>query len=363
MQFASSGAEALQILADRPADVVVTDIRMPGMDGAELLTQVMYRHPEAVRIVLSGHADQAETLKTVTIAHQYLSKPCETETLKRTLRRAFSLRDLLADTALQAVVSRVTTLPSVPAVYRELTAALENPNCSARDAAKIIEQDTGMTAKLLQLVNSAFFGVRTSISTPVDAVMYLGLDTVKALALSVGVFSQFNTARVPRFSIAALTAHSTAAGGRAHQVMISRKASAEAANHALVGGLLHDVGKLVLVTTLPGRYDEAIGLAVERKITMWEAERSVFGCTHAEVGGYLLWLWGLPEPVIEAVAFHHQPARHPSDQLAPLDAVHLADVLTYDPRASAGAPAQPDIEYLKTRRLDQELDGYSPPTR
>jgi HD-like signal output (HDOD) protein len=354
MVFTSSAEEALEILAARSADVVLTDIRMPGMDGAELLNTVMQRHPETVRIALSGHADHAITLKTVKIAHQYLSKPCEAEALKNTLRRAFGLRDLLSDAALRALVCRVSTLPSVPAVYQELTRVLEDPECSARDAARIIEQDTGMTAKLLQLVNSAFFGVRQRVTTPAQAVLYLGVDTVKALALSAGVFSQFKSC-VSRFSITSLNAHSTATGVRAQALLSQRGASMEAINHALTAGLVHDVGKLVLVTSLPAKYDETIGLAQARSMTVWEAEREVFGCTHAEVGGYLLWLWGLPDPIVEAAAFHHEPSRSPSRDLGPLSAVHLANILAHQPNAIAGTAPQPDHEYLCAVGLESEL--------
>jgi len=190
MSFVESGEAALKVLESARFDVVVSDMRMPGMDGAELLTRVMERYPQIVRIVLSGHADKEMILKTVRPAHQYLSKPCDPEKLRSTVARASALRGLLADELLKQLVSQMSTLPSAPSLYNEVMNELRSGEGSVQRVGEIVSKDVGMTAKILQVVNSAFFGVPRHVESPAQAVSLLGLETIKALALSAQVFSQ-----------------------------------------------------------------------------------------------------------------------------------------------------------------------------
>lgn len=350
MHFATSGAEALELMAGAPFDVIVTDMRMPGMDGGELLGEVIKRHPEAVRLVLSGHSDGALTLKSAMTAHQHLSKPCDADTLKSAVTRAFRIRGLLEDASLLRLVSRLTTLPSIPSVYRELSQALQNPTTSPNDVAAIIKKDTAMSAKMLQLVNSAFFGLRQRITTPDQAVLYLGLDTVKALALSARVFAQFDTSRVPSFSIEALSNHSLATGLLAQRI-VEAENQPSVASDAFLAGLLHDIGKLILVATLSEQYEMVLRLCQEDQIAECKAEREVFEVTHAEVGGYLLWLWGFDESIVEAVAFHHEPSRSSHSGLSALTAVHAANALEGE-RHGPCSDTTLDLDYLARLNLE-----------
>src|SRR5205823_2460457 len=170
-------------------DVILTDIRVPGMNGIDLLARTQELYPGVVRIVLSGQSDRDLMLKSAFNAHQYLSKPCDAAALTATIARAVALKATFTDKSLQALVSGAGTLPSIPSLYDELMRRLQDPDCCAQDMADIIARDAAMTAKILQLANSAFFGIPRRIADPKDAVLYLGLDTVKSLALNVGVFS------------------------------------------------------------------------------------------------------------------------------------------------------------------------------
>lgn len=325
--FVNSGREALDIMAKEPFDVIVSDMRMPGMDGAQLLIEVRARAPQTVRIVLSGYTDQQMFLKSVGTAHQYLSKPCDAETLRSTVQRAFGLRELLSDIALKRLVSQMTSLPSTPALYYELTKVLQDENTSVKKVGEIVAKDMGMAAKVLQLVNSAFFGVRRHISNPVEAVSYLGLDTIKALAFSTKVFSQFDQIRTGTFSIQKLWEHSMNIGAIAQRIAKAEHASDKVIDDTLMAGLLHDVGTLVLAANLPFKFSAMLKEAEVQKIKHWDAERAHFGATHAEVGAYLMWLWGLPDPIVEAIAYHHAPAKCPAQTFSPLTAVHVANAL------------------------------------
>ena len=361
MEFALGGPSAMEALSSRPFDVVVTDMRMPGMDGAMLLSQVRGLHPQIVRIVLSGHSDQDLVLSSVGPAHQYLSKPCDPELLKQTVIRACRLRDLLSNAKLSLLVSQMQSLPSLPSMYMVLMKEIEAPDPSIKKIGEIIAKDPGMTAKILQMVNSAFFGLRRHISNPADAVSLLGLDIVKSLVLSIHIFSEFSSTKIPGFSLADLWDHSAAVAAEAKKIAKAEKQSQQVVDDSFAAGLLHESGKLILAARLPKEYAEMLSLVTEGGLSTIEAERSVFGATYPEVGAYLLGLWGLPDSIVEAVAFHRSPSECPGDTFSSLTAVHIADYLLAEPTpvgATNAAIPELDSVYLARLGLDERMDSW-----
>jgi putative nucleotidyltransferase with HDIG domain len=367
MQFAESGHEALSMLAEEPFDVIVTDMRMPGIDGAQLLSEVKKAYPNVVRIVLSGHSDKEMIFKSVRLAHQYLAKPCDANLLKSTVSRACALRELLAQESLKNLVSAMDSLPSLPSLYAEIMDELRNENSSMQKIGEIISSDLGMTTKILQLVNSAFFGIPRYIEKPVHAVNLLGLDTVRALVLSVEVFSEFEQNKLEAFDIESLWNHSIMTGELAKQIAKTEEADKQMINDAYMAGLLHDVGKLILVDHFPDEQRDIIELVKKENIPLNDSETRVLGAGHAEVGGYLLGLWGMTDPIVEAVAFHHNPQICPIQTFSPLTAVHVADALdspsyNADKQASAEHSIM-DAEYIGriglTERIPLWQDTYA----
>ena len=261
MAFALGGKDALEILSQSPVDVLVSDMRMPEMDGVQLLTEVRKRYPETVRIALSGHSDRGMVFKTVQLAHQYLSKPCDAEILISTVSRTCALRDILAEGSLKALVSRVEALPSLPAHYNEMMQALQSPESSSREIGRIISKDMSMTAKILKTVNSAFFGLYRKVSSPSQAVSLLGIEMVRALAMSIRIFSQFDQTRFPYISLDDLWKHSLVTGSFAKVIARAEKQDETVVATAFTGGMLHDLGKLILVMNLSGRYKDAMDVA------------------------------------------------------------------------------------------------------
>jgi HD-like signal output (HDOD) protein len=324
---------------------------MPQMSGIELLSEVVERHPHVVRMVLSGMADKDVTLPSVMLAHQYLDKPCDANTLRTAVERVFQLRVILDNPALKQLISKIHSLPSIPSVYTRLIEALQSDDVSPQEIGRIIAQDLAMTAKILQLVNSSFFGHRQPITNPTQAVIYLGADTVRALALSVSVFSQFDSRRVPRFSIEALHHHGMAVATLARNIARSLGLSKAEMEDAFLGGLLHELGKLVLAANYPKQYEEALRKMEQHKIPAREAEIDTFGTSYADVGAYLLWLWGLPDPVTEIVARHPQPS--PAAAANPVVAVHVADALL----EKAPGPAM-DLKCLETLGLIDQIPAW-----
>ena len=360
MAFAGGGAEALEALSASHFDVVVSDMRMPGMNGAQLLDTVMKRHPEVVRIILSGYSDMELILKSVGPAHQYLSKPCDAESIKTTVGRACALRDLLADEALQLLVSQMQSLPSLPSLYSELVAQLETPDASIKKVGEIISRDVGMTAKILQMVNSAFFGIRRHISSPEEAAGLLGLDTVMTLVLTIQIFSQFDSNRLSGFSPTALWAHSLRVGLLAKRITQNIGKSPEIAKDAFTAGLLHDVGHLVLAANVPEKYTRMLEILQDGCTQPEEAEYQAFGATHSQVGAYLLGLWGLPNSIVEAVAFHHCPGQCLAQEFSPFTAVHIGNALDYEqqPHQTKTCVSTLDLDYLTRLGLVEYLPAW-----
>lgn len=348
MEFLDGGAKALARMAEQPVDVVVADMRMPGMNGAELLNEVMKRHPKTVRLILSGHADKDLILQCVGSTHQYLSKPCDPDALKATVLRASSLDGTLQSESLKKLVGQMTRLPSIPTLYMEIVDKANQPDSSLEDVARIIARDPGMTAKILKLVNSAFFGLRRELSSTEEAVAYIGLDTIKSLVLSIHAFAQFAHANSGGLTMESLWAHSLNVAARSKLIAQLEQADRKAVDEAFTAGMLHDVGKLVLAANMPEVFAQSVRLAETEGLEFYRAEIQVLGASHADIGGYLLGLWGLPVPVVEAIALHHQPALMPQPSFSPLTIVHAADVLVWEGMAAASPMGRPqlDADYL-----------------
>jgi len=348
------------MLAQEPFDVVVTDMRMPKMDGAQLLTEVKERYPYVVRIVLSGHSDQEKILQSVRPAHQYLSKPAEADALKDTITRACAVRDLLSQESLKEMVAKIDALPSLPSLYAEIVDELMSPNASIQKIGQIIAKDLGMTTKVLQLVNSAFFALSRHISDSTQAVSLLGLDTVKALVLTVEVFSKFDQDKLAAFDIEGLWNHSMATGQLVRCIVRFEAADKQLLDDAYMAGLLHDIGKLVLMDNYPGQYKEVQMMLEHDHLTRADAEIQILGASHAEVGAYLLGLWGLPDPIVEAVAFHHRPQDCPAHTFIPLAAVYIANALQHVEANSRDDICEDscalDLAYLAELGLNERIE-------
>jgi HD-like signal output (HDOD) protein len=307
MGFSESGKIALEMMDQKPFDVVVSDMRMPQMDGIELLSEIKKSYPHVVRIILSGHSDKQKVLDSIRVAHQYLAKPVQAEILKATIRRVCSFKELYFEDRLKNFMLQMDTLPSLPPLYAKLKEAVENPDVSTKKIGSIISQDIGMTTKLLQLVNSAFFGIGSHVSDPSIAVQLIGLDSIHALILTVEIFVVFKEAGPASLNLEQLMSHSLAVASLAKAIVLFEGGDEKTAGDAYFSGMLHDAGKLVLAAYHAEQYREVLN-RVRKEGYSWDAaERSVFGATHAQIGAYLFCLWGLPGNLVKAVSYHHSP--------------------------------------------------------
>lgn len=361
MVFTSSGEQALRLADEQHFDVVVTDMRMPGMNGAELLKQLSENYPDMIRLILSGHSDETLILKAVPYAHQFLSKPCDVEVIKHVIARSLKLKALVADSRMQALVSQVRSLPTLPKLYIQLTDLLNSDRASIQQVGEVIGQDPAMVSKILQMVNSAFFGIGHHISSPVQAATMLGAETLRGLVLSAGIFMQFDTKalHVGDFTLEALHRHSLQVSRLAKAIAESMGAEKQVVEDSLLAGLLHDIGKLLLIQSLPNEYQKCFNKMNDCQAELLEAERSVFHVDHGQVGAYLLGLWALPDSLVEAVAYHHEPQLSEHFGFSPLLAVHVADALiSADSTDASVIPVGLDMDYLAAVGVTDRLDGW-----
>lgn len=328
MHFAEGPENALRELEAVEFHVVVTDMRMPNMDGADLLKRVLSYDPGIARIILSGQTDKEAALRSTGTAHQFLAKPCEAEDLKRAVQRACQLRDLMKDDRIQRAVAGFGALPSLPKIYKELTDEMESDEMSLKRIGEIVARDISLTAKILQLVNSAFFGLPRHVENVGQAISFLGAETLRSLVLSTSVFKSFD-AGASEFNPEALWKHSFAVGSVALALARAETPNKAVADEALQAGMLHDIGHLIIAAGIPDQYREIVQIARGEGKAMHEAEVDVLGCEHAQIGAYLMGLWGLPDGIVEAIAFHHDTDAVPGDDFTPHAAVYAANQLAH----------------------------------
>ena len=327
LEFATSGEEALALCEERSFDIVVSDLRMPGMDGAELLGQIRKRYPATARMILSGYSEDALSAKRFSVAYRVLAKPCDAKDLKDALDRVGLLQDVLCTPALRKVIGELGELPTLSRTYEALSNALGVPFPDITVISRIVEQDVALSAKVLQLVNSGVFGLRSRVTSLTHAVNYLGLDTLRTLVLYSETFQAFAPGKgIPLQFYDDLQAHSQQTAHIAASFPLNRTSR----ELAVTASLLHDLGSLVLAATIPADLCVVFKHMAEQKITQAEAEEQIFGISHAEIGAYLLGLWGIDPTIVEAIAHHHHPERLNQHGLDCANAVFLADLLAHE---------------------------------
>jgi HD-like signal output (HDOD) protein len=334
MVFAVGADAALDEMARQPADVVVSDMCMPGMDGAALLEQVRNQYPGTARIVLSGHAERDAIVRALPVAHQYLSKPFEADQLITIINRTTRLHARLDDPVLRGMIAGIDRLPSVPHVYLEITRVAAKSNSTLDDISEIVERDPALVAKVMQVVNSAYFGLRRELRSIREAVQYLGADILKGLALGGQVFGTALIEPFEGFSLEGLQRHSL------HTARLARRlvSGERGLDDVFTAAIVHDVGQIILAAGQREQFAAVRRRARAERRAYHEVEQETFGASHAGIGAYLLGMWGLPFPIVEAAAYHHSPRLVPAGERRLLAAVHLADALVSAVDPDEGAP-------------------------
>lgn len=360
MSFANSGEQALKLMELMKFDVIVSDMRMPEMSGAELLTKVMEKHPETVRIVLSGYSDIELVLKSILPAHQYISKPCEPDKLREVVERALNMSKIISNEKVKEIVTKIETLPVLPGVYQELMDEIRKPDCSLPEIGSIISRDVGMSAKILKLVNSSFFGFARHIADTTQAVNLIGLNVMKAIILYENIFNVCDAPTLKNLKLEKVWEHSINVGRiakRLIEITPQTLGKKELSEEAFIAGMLHDVGKIILGANFHDVYLNIHARIKDEKKSMEELELEIIGTTHAEVGAYLLGLWGISEPIVEAIAFHHAPMATTSE-IRPLAAVYAANYFEKELLSNSIKLPPFNMDYFGKLGLTEMVDKF-----
>jgi putative nucleotidyltransferase with HDIG domain len=353
---AHNAPEALEHLQGQPVDAVVCELSLPGLDGAQFLHEVMQRHPRPLRFVLSDAGMKTGLIRCIGAAHRFLPKACDGQTLRAALERAFTLDVWLPNEAASKLFSSMEKLPSPPELYFRVVRALYAADASLDVVGDMIAQDPSMTAKILQAANSASTALQHPVVSPFEAVQFLGVESTRSLILLAHTYSYFDQLRGAGVSVEALWRHSLRCGRIARQIAAMEEAGTEVAEAAYTAGILHDIGKLALASHAPLVYAKAANL-IRAGTPSWEAEMAAFGATHAEMGACLAAIWGLPPAVVEAIAFHHHPARYPGKSFCALTTVHGANAIEHAlSERQADIPA--DRDYLAGLKVADRLEVW-----
>lgn len=344
---ASSGEEALGLMENDRFDVVVSDLTMPRMSGAELLTQVAQRWPSSARVVVSGFADELTIAKCLMVGHRYFSKPFDPLALTKAVQTLSDARETAVNDKIRDYVGKIDALPTQSHTYLSLTKALGSNSASVREISSLIEQDPALTSKVLQTVNSAMFGAARRITSVREAVQLIGFQVLRALVLGIQVFDFFQNAAL-KLSLNSLWSHSLTTALHAKQIAALEHLPEAQIDEAFLAGLLHDIGKVALAASSPNEYQNLWHLHRQNSSALRAGELATFGATHAEVGAYLLKLWGLPTTIIDAVEHHHSVRPADTESFTALMAVVVAQEF------SPNRAPSPELSALL------EKSGYAP---
>ncbi len=344
MEFFTWPERALESFATQRVDVVVSELDLPGTGGLPFLDEVRRHYPDTIRVVVSASSEQVNRLRLTGIAHRFVAKPCEADVLEWTVNRAKALRSDLNQLHLVETITNTETLPEPPTLYQRLVEELGFHDPSEARVSAIVARDEVMAARILQVVNSPYFGLRTQVSTIRQAVMLLGIDTVMALVLSSHLFGSPVLALAELEYVGALWIRSLAVGQLARAITMIDVPTRALAEEAYVAGILGSCGKLVFAANWPSEFS-----MVERAGGDVALERETFGADHAAVGAYLLAQWGLPDGVVEAIAYHREPSLCQPGPSPVLAAVHAAQVL--EARPDALTPPEFDMGFLRRNNM------------
>jgi HD-like signal output (HDOD) protein len=326
--FAENGEEALQVLDKEKIDMIISDMRMPGMDGYRLLSKVKEKHPLVLRLILSGYAQENLVFKAIqnNLAKSYLRKPWDNHMLIETINQIFEVEKIIRNKYIFEVINNLEETPTIPMLYQKLCSLIEQ-DVDMKTIINIIEEDPVIVAKILHIANSAFYGVRTGSIN--QAILYLGLINIKNIVLSTSVFSSLlMNSGLPNRDL--LWKHSCMCN-KMVSLFYEKLLGKSLPDTHMSAGLLHDIGKIALYNNFGEKYRNVIKIMDKHEgITIIEAEKEVISISHQEIGGYLLNWWDLPQPVIETSLFHHQPLDERVMNKELVCIVHIADYYSWE---------------------------------
>lgn len=354
--FCSNKQAGLQMCMDKQDAVLVCDSREQRFDVFDFFAELKSLTPSTTRVVLSNKDKEKRFLNSLNLVHSILPDTISSADLENRLNRTITVGEVLKADSLVELLNGTDVVPSVPSLYLELMDLINSEDTSIPEIGTLVAKDVGMTVKLLQVVNSSFFGLRREILTAEDAAVILGVEAIKAMVLSQQAFQAFSSKNIAVDYVNSLWQHSVTTASFARCIARLEKADKRTVDIAFTAGMLHDVGKLVLMDLLPEQYEQYLIALKKDSLDVNVIERMIFGATHAEVGAFLLRKWGLSDEIVEPVMFHHDPTAIRST-FGALTAVYVADCLAFELTGKDTDNLHLDVSYL--RSLDCIINSRS----
>ncbi|MCB0317496.1 MAG: HDOD domain-containing protein [Bdellovibrionales bacterium] len=326
MEFAGGGDEALDLVQRKCFDVIVTDIKMPQVNGATLLSKVKEICPFTVRLVLSGQAEIDSIFQVINSSHQFISKPCDPDVLSTRIINACNTRELLGSKEVKEIVSEFHSVPVLSQNLYAIRSLLQDENSNINQIAESVKKDIGLAVKVLHLVNSSYFGRAIETGNITKAVEILGKDLLKTLVFDNSTFRTW-TADPDVFCYERTTDHSVRVAEFAYSLAKLEEISIDKCELAYTAGLLHELGRVLLAEKKPAVYKKIRSMVESGNYTLVKAEKELFTSSHPEIGAYLLSLWNLPKDIVDTIIFHKQPESYPHNEFNILSAVYVANTL------------------------------------
>ena len=317
---------ALKILGEEEIDIVVADFRMPGMNGVLFLKQVKSLHPTVHRVLSSGFLDRTivqRFLSTGSVS-TFIAKPWEDRFLVEKIGHIINVKRRLSEGRLLELINSIESLPTLPGIYEELLEAVESEK-SMQEIADVLRKDPAVATSVLHVVNSAFFG-RENVTSVRDAAVELGIEVIKDIVLSAALVGkgQWNQAQMD--SLKNVFLHSFMVNK--YVPPVHRVIYRTAPEGLPSAGIVHDIGKILMLAHLFDRYQSVCEYQVQNaETTFWASEHALGfeGNSHAELGAYLLDWWNFPEVMVEVALFHHCPEHAHTEYQQILAATHHTD--------------------------------------
>lgn len=356
--YASDVLAAIDYLNFVEVDIIVVDLTLPLFDGSQILEYVKARFPSIIRIIFTDCKDVNTHLKVVKLAHQFYSKTTEIGKIETVIKQLYNLHRIIISDKARKILSQVDSIPSLPDIYFSLKKHLQDHDCSVKDVGKMIASDVGLSATILKIVNSAYFGLAHRITTPEQAASLLGLDLIEALVVTAHLFSSFKVD--PTIPVAGIMKHSFQCTQFAKAIAEHQKAPKQTIDAVTVAAMLHDVGRLIFASSFPEKYKSIMTNCDITMRPVSEVEVEVIGINHCQAGAYVLGLWGFSHPVVEAVAYHHNPSEYTGAHPGIIGVLHCADLLTYEikPEETHEGIEMLDRKFLQKAGLSQGFENW-----
>lgn len=360
--FVPDATSAMEILTYSAIDIVIADLKMPIVDNEPVFALIKKGWPKVVRVIVSSIPASAKDTELISLSHRFIMKPANIADLETIINEIYYLQRIVLNDETRKVAAQIDSIPALPDIFKQLTDEINSSNPSMKRVGEIIAKDVGLSADILKMINSPYFGLKNQVSSPEHATKLLGLEVVKGVALSTSLVKSFALTGIDMQRVERVVEHSLITANITKLILESEKVSPLLVDMAFSAAILHDVGYLMFASSevISEKYQGAIEISEASFRPLWEVEREILGTTHGEVGAYLLGLWGFPDSIIEAIAFHHSPSKAAGDSSMILCALHLADIFTDEifPQLSFGSPGGVDYSFLERMHISSHKDTW-----